>query len=140
MILFLNTSDFQIIRFCLIDEKKGLVTKEKVFQIGPRDSNRIVGELGKFISAKFKTPGVVSKIIIVSGPGSFTGIRIGVAASLALSLAWSVPVFAIEGKQIPSDLLELVRIKSMKKVTQNFEPLYGAEPNITLMKKKTLSN
>lgn len=36
-------------------------------------------------------------IIVDTGPGSFTGIRIGIAAARALGLAWGVPVTGLEG-------------------------------------------
>ncbi|MFT8736011.1 MAG: tRNA (adenosine(37)-N6)-threonylcarbamoyltransferase complex dimerization subunit type 1 TsaB [Zymomonas mobilis] len=36
--------------------------------------------------------GRADKIIVDCGPGSFTGIRVGIAAALALGLGWDVPV------------------------------------------------
>jgi tRNA threonylcarbamoyl adenosine modification protein YeaZ len=36
-------------------------------------------------------------ILVDTGPGSFTGIRIGIAAARALGLAWGVPVAGLEG-------------------------------------------
>lgn len=36
-------------------------------------------------------------IIVDTGPGSFTGIRIGIAAARALGLAWGAPVTGCEG-------------------------------------------
>ncbi|MDF8332599.1 tRNA (adenosine(37)-N6)-threonylcarbamoyltransferase complex dimerization subunit type 1 TsaB [Novosphingobium cyanobacteriorum] len=36
--------------------------------------------------------GRADRIVVDSGPGSFTGIRVGLAAARALSLAWGVPV------------------------------------------------
>lgn len=36
-------------------------------------------------------------IIVDTGPGSFTGIRIGIAAARAFGLAWGVPVTGLEG-------------------------------------------
>ena len=37
------------------------------------------------------------RIIVDNGPGSFTGIRIGIAAARALGFAWGVPVTGCEG-------------------------------------------
>ena len=36
-------------------------------------------------------------VLVDIGPGSFTGIRIGIAAARALGLAWGVPVFGFSG-------------------------------------------
>jgi tRNA threonylcarbamoyl adenosine modification protein YeaZ len=36
-------------------------------------------------------------ILVDTGPGSFTGIRIGIAGARALGLAWGVPVTGLEG-------------------------------------------
>ena len=39
----------------------------------------------------------VGQVLVDIGPGSFTGIRIGIAAAQALGLAWDVPVFGFSG-------------------------------------------
>jgi tRNA threonylcarbamoyladenosine biosynthesis protein TsaB len=39
-------------------------------------------------------------ILVDVGPGSFTGIRIGIAAARALGLAWGAPVFGFEGSAL----------------------------------------
>lgn len=46
---------------------------------------RVVGDAG----------GAVTGILVDIGPGSFTGLRIGIAAARALGLAWNVPVTGI---------------------------------------------
>lgn len=39
--------------------------------------------------------GRADAIVVDIGPGSFTGIRVGIAAARALGLAWGVPVFGV---------------------------------------------
>ena len=43
------------------------------------------------------------------GPGSFTGIRVGLAAARALGLAWAVPVGGYGCLDLRRDLLEIIR-------------------------------
>ncbi len=42
----------------------------------------------------------VDSIIVETGPGSFTGLRIGLAAAQALGLTWGVPVHGVRSTQL----------------------------------------
>lgn len=50
---------------------------------------RLMGEMGVTIDA-------IRQISIASGPGSFTGLRIGVTTAKTLGFAWKVPVIAVD--------------------------------------------
>ncbi len=55
--------------------------------IGRGHAERLVPAL-----AELPDGGRADRIVVGVGPGSFTGIRVGVAAARALALAWDVPV------------------------------------------------
>jgi tRNA threonylcarbamoyl adenosine modification protein YeaZ len=49
----------------------------------------------------YRQPALVPKLVLVDiGPGSFTGIRIGIAAARALGVAWGVPVRGFSGTSL----------------------------------------
>ncbi|MBP9827504.1 tRNA (adenosine(37)-N6)-threonylcarbamoyltransferase complex dimerization subunit type 1 TsaB [Candidatus Saccharibacteria bacterium] len=70
----------------------------------------------------------LSGIIVFSGAGSFTGLRIGATVANALAYAHSIPVVAGEGTEWIAD--GLTKLKSAE--SGHFVvPTYDREPNIT---------
>ena len=64
--------------------------------------HRIIGRghaeaLMPAIAALLAGRGQPSRLLVDVGPGSFTGIRIGIAAARALGLAWDAPVHGFSG-------------------------------------------
>jgi tRNA threonylcarbamoyladenosine biosynthesis protein TsaB len=71
----------------------------------------------------------LEKIVVYAGPGSFTGLRIGVSVANALSYALRIPVIGQKGEGW---------LKNVHKLEQNGSwvvPFYGSEPHITQQKK-----
>ncbi len=134
MILFINTSDFNALQFALIG------TNAKIIPIKKFSENLAFNEnyktnllLEKFLKKSKVSPQQLTQIIACSGPGSFTGIRVGVSLAQALGFALNIPVHTIEKENIPDELEELKTIKLSKKNLLH----YGQEPNITPVKNKT---
>ncbi len=74
----------------------------------------------------------ISGVVVFQGPGSFTGLRIGMTVANTLAYSLNVPIVGATGAEwIKSGIKAL---KSAKKGAYAM-PVYGAEPNITKQKK-----
>lgn len=74
----------------------------------------------------------ITGIVIYQGPGSFTGLRIGMSVANALAYSQDVPIAAAGGDDwIQTGIQQLTESPSKKPVT----PEYGQAPNITQQKK-----
>jgi tRNA threonylcarbamoyladenosine biosynthesis protein TsaB len=73
-------------------------------------------------------------IVVYQGPGSFTGLRIGIATANTLAYTRALPIVGTEGESWLKKGLE--KIKNLGGVTgQIVIPTYGAQPNITAPRK-----
>ena len=71
----------------LLDGDALLLDRHEV--VGRGHAERLVPLIGALIAEAGATPGA---ILVDCGPGSFTGLRVGLAAARALGLGWGVPV------------------------------------------------
>jgi tRNA threonylcarbamoyladenosine biosynthesis protein TsaB len=129
MILFLDTTDFNLIKLALIDKTN---ITEHVFSISYNENYKTLdfiakflekhlptGQAGKVLSTQYS---VLNKIIVCSGPGSFTGTRVGITIAQALGFSWNIPVSAIPKNKIPEDLIRLGSIKTSPKLAVAYTP------------------
>lgn len=121
MILFIDTTDFNEMHFALTD---GKVLSHKKFKIAYNENWKTLDHLEKFLKANkisltstlHPQPFTISKILVCSGPGSFTGTRVGVTIAQGLSFANKIPLFAINKETIPKDLKKLSETKLTKQI------------------------
>lgn len=74
----------------------------------------------------------LTAIVAYQGPGSFTGLRIGLSVANTLAYALNIPITAAEGENWQQQSLQQLRVvKSYTPVV----PEYGAEANITAPRK-----
>lgn len=137
MLLLIDTTDNNGLYFALIPDgnnSKKLSPVETKQKLSFNENFKTLALLEKFLKTHKVLPANLQKIIVCSGPGSFTGIRVGIAMAQAMGFALDIPVIATPKEKIPTSVDQLVKlwkIKSSKKLTLN----YGREPNITLTKK-----
>jgi tRNA threonylcarbamoyladenosine biosynthesis protein TsaB len=126
MILALNTSD-KVIEIYLLNEptatKTVFAAKEKKWQAGRELGRTLMSEIEQLLQGQ-----PLQEIVVFTGPGSFTGLRIGITTMNAIAYAEDVPIVGMDGeKWLENGVKRLQNGKNDKIVTPN----YGAEPNIS---------
>lgn len=99
-ILYIDTSSSYLYS-AILDDAKVLAEVKKEF--GTSLSEESLPEISKLFERANLKPKEIEKIIVVNGPGSFTGIRIGV--TIAKTYAWAlnldiIPISALEAMSI----------------------------------------
>ena len=99
-ILYIDTSSSYLYS-AILDDTKVLAEVKKEF--GTSLSEESLPEIAKLFERANLKPKEIEKIIVVNGPGSFTGIRIGI--TIAKTYAWAlnldiIPISALEAMSI----------------------------------------
>ncbi len=74
----------------------------------------------------------ITGVVVFEGPGSFTGLRIGVTVANALAYGQSIPIIATKGDDWLTTGLARLRAGENDRLVL---PHYGSEAHITLPKK-----
>lgn len=78
----------------------------------------------------------INEIIVISGPGDFSAVRIGISIANALAYAWNITVKAVElEKNYQSEekkIKDVLKMSEKVKASKIAKPVYIAEPNITM--------
>ncbi len=110
------------------DKKLG----EKAWEAGRQLAIQIPGAIEDFLISNQKEWDSLEGIVVFQGPGSFTGLRIGITVANTIAYAQDIPVIGVKGE----DWIQngLVKIKSGKN-NKIVLPDYGSQPHITKPKK-----
>ncbi len=88
-------------------------------------------KIDKLLKSNGKNLDSIQGIVIFKGPGSFTGLRIGLSVANALAYSLNIPIVAAEGDWIESGIKQLLAGKSDKVAL----PEYGSPVHTTTPRK-----
>lgn len=128
MILALKTSD-DTAQLWLYDSRfSAEPLAELTWQSGRQLADQLLASITEFLASQARGPADLEGLIIYSGPGSFTSLRIGHSVANALADSLGVPVAGATGTAWAAAAL-----KSLEHTPagQSALPHYGAEANIT---------
>lgn len=107
-----------------------------------KESEKLLPAIDKLLRKNKAKPMDLRGVAVVTGPGGFSSLRVGLATANALGYALKIPVVGVKVNEF-EDLDDLNKIgwSRLKKVKvgEIVVPFYGREPNITHVKKLELS-
>ncbi len=131
MLLALETSD-RLCAACLYDEARREVLASKTLDIGKGHAELLMGVVDDVLASADAKFSQLTSIAACIGPGSFTGIRVGVSAVIGFSIALSIPKIGITSLQalatqaaqgvVSKDILVLIDAHRGDVYAQRFSP------------------
>ncbi|MFH1173185.1 MAG: tRNA (adenosine(37)-N6)-threonylcarbamoyltransferase complex dimerization subunit type 1 TsaB [bacterium] len=139
MYLLINTAETDKITLALVKPitQGNLLLDHKTISARRQQSEKLLLNLQKLLQKNKIKLKNLKGIMAVSGPGSFTSLRIGLASANTLGYVLKIPMAEIKMSELKkaNNLEEMVKQGSRKlKKQKRFKiilPYYGQEPNIT---------
>lgn len=134
MILVIDTIDPVIAIFFLLDKDLKIIAEEK-HRLKNALSEKILSIIDNFLKSQKTNKKDLKAIAVNQGPGSYTGLRIGLATANALALSLNIPIVGFEqsGEAVEA-MIEGLKAKLLAKGS-DFDsfvvPLYKNPPHIT---------
>lgn len=129
MILHINTSD-EIGMVSLNNLENGHVIVAREIEDGKSFSEEILKKIDELDSNLF-SDNRLKAIIVNIGPGSYTGLRIGVTVANFLALSGNAPVYGYKKAEFDTVRKIILQDISDKKFSSPVLPFYSNPPNIT---------
>lgn len=124
----INTST-PICRITLMD---GDFRQDNEWQADRGLAKGLLGYLNNILKSNDKTWNDISAIGVFEGPGSFTGLRIGITVANTIADAQNIAIVGGRGDDWQNEILSKLKEGKNEKIVL---PFYGSEANITVSKK-----
>lgn len=127
MILYIDTTEKKFI--IRLFDAKGHLLSEYISVDEKNHTDDLLNRIEEQLQKKSSNIKKLQKIIVMSGPGSYTGIRVGVATANALAYSLSIPIFGVR-KDMP-DALDAALKSNLSVFTDQADVYYEGPPHIT---------
>lgn len=104
---------------------QSVVQRQKVWLAERTLARDLPGEVDNLVDGDY---GQLTGVLVYRGPGSFTGLRIGITVANAVAYAQSLPIVATAGENWLVDGVDQLNNGAGDKIAL---PEYGAAPHIT---------
>lgn len=130
-ILFIDTAEDKA--------KIGLImeSQAKFLSFGPKNqfSEKLLFWINKLLKENKISPKDLDAIAVFRGPGSFTGLRIGIAIANAFAFSLNIPIIEISERDIKDLKNSIIKKFNLKKFKKIIIPFYSRPPHITKSRK-----
>lgn len=104
----------------------------EIWAAGRELSRTVHTKIDDMLLRQQKTIHDIQGIVCFKGPGSFTGLRIGISVANAFAYAVSAPIIATEGEAWQDDGIRMLLAGQGERMAL---PEYGMPPHITVQKR-----
>lgn len=128
MIVLINSSSPE----CKITFIDGDSRQDNIWQSDRALAKGLLSYLSKLLIKNDKTWKDISAIGVFEGPGSFTGLRIGLTVMNTIADAEAIPIVGCRGDKWQDEVLAKLKAGKNEKIVL---PFYGRGANITVARK-----
>ena len=128
MIILINTSD-KICKIRFIEDESNF---DYEWQSDMMLARGLIGYLDKLLKIHDKAWSDISAIGVFEGPGSFTGIRIGLTVMNTIAGAQAIPIVGGRGEDWQDVVMDKIKSGTYEKIVL---PYYDRGANITIPRK-----
>lgn len=111
MILFIDTATEKT-RIALVEKDKVVIQKSWISK--HNQSQELLPEIDKLLKRQKIKLSALKGVVVVKGPGSFTGLRVGVSIANALVWSLNIPVVGMPAKEVSDKKITLAINKALK--------------------------
>ena len=132
MQLIIDTSE-EIVKIGLADSSGRSIEKDS-WSSKYNESEVLLKRIDSLLDlANVKMP-EVKKVVVCSGPGSYTALRVGISSANAIAYSLNLPVVGYKKSYKNLELSEVLQAKTVDKFNKVALPLYKRDPHITTKK------